>query len=420
MSDTQPQNAIIVGGGAAGLYCAFQLAKGGVAVTVFERNPLFGKKLRITGKGRCNMTNDCTPQEFLDNIYRGKKSLRSAIYGHTPQDVMAEFESIGVPVKVERGNRVFPMSENAHDVAARLENVCRRLGAELVSERVTEIILDDTGTAVGVVAAGTEHRAGAVVIATGGLSYPKTGSTGDGYRFAQRAGLAVTEKSPSLVPLLSDEPCCPALQGLSLKNVRLTVTDDEGREKYSGFGEMLFTDRGISGPLILTASAQLDFSAKACYNASIDLKPAVTEAELDARLLAMLASAQNKDVVNALHGLLPASLLPELLDKAGIDGRLKANSLTKDARKSIIRTLKGFSVAISGPAPIDEAVITRGGVDMSEISSSTMQSKKVPGLYFIGEVLDLDGKTGGFNLQIAWSTAFLAAKAVTASLLEIQ
>ncbi|MDR1821484.1 MAG: NAD(P)/FAD-dependent oxidoreductase [Oscillospiraceae bacterium] len=409
-------DAIIVGGGASGLYCAYQLARSGVAVTLFERNAVFGKKLRITGKGRCNMTNDCTPTEFLDNIYRGKRSLRSAIYGHTPQDVMAELEAIGVPVKVERGNRVFPVSENAHDVAARLENACRRAGAELITERVTEIILDERGAAAGIIAAGTEYRAGVVVVATGGLSYPKTGSTGDGYRFAQRAGLAVTQRLPSLVPLLSDELCCPALQGLSLKNVRLTVTDSGGREKYSGFGEMLFTDRGISGPLVLTASAQLDFSGGACYNAVIDLKPAVTEAELDARLLAMLQAGQNKDVVNALHGLLPASLLPVLLNKAEIDGRLKANSLTKDARKSVIRTLKGFTVSISGPATIDEAVITRGGVDMSGINSSTMESKLSPGLYFIGEVLDLDGKTGGFNLQIAWSTAFLAARAITARL----
>lgn len=405
------KSVCVVGGGAAGLMAAIHAARYGAAVTVFERNDRCGKKLRITGKGRCNVTNHCTRDEFFANIPANAKFLYSAWDRFSSADTEAFFEELGVPLKVERGNRVFPVSDRAGDVVEALVRECRRLGVSVKNARVGGLIVED-GEVRGVTFGEKAERFDAVIVATGGASYPKTGSDGDGYRFAEAVGHTVVAPRPSLVPLVEKGHFCATVQGLSLKNVRLVAREvASGKTVFSDFGEMLFTHYGVSGPLVLSASAHLTDIAPDKYELQIDLKPALDEKTLDARLLSDFKKYQNKDFVNALSDLLPQKLIDPLVRRSGIDGRKKVNAITKEERARFLSLLKALPVRIFGTRPIDEAIITKGGVALSEISPRTMASKRVKGLYFAGEVLDLDAYTGGFNLQIAFSTAVLAGEA---------
>ena len=401
----------MVGGGAAGLMAAIHAARYGAAVTVFERNDRCGKKLRITGKGRCNVTNHCTRDEFFANIPANAKFLYSAWDRFSSADTEAFFEELGVPLKVERGNRVFPVSDRAGDVVEALVRECRRLGVSVKNARVGGLLVEG-GAVRGVTFGEKAERFDAVIVATGGASYPKTGSDGDGYRFAEAVGHTVVAPRPSLVPLVEKGRFCATVQGLSLKNVRLVAREvASGKTVFSDFGEMLFTHYGVSGPLVLSASAHLTDIAPDKYELQIDLKPALDEKTLDARLLSDFKKYQNKDFVNALSDLLPQKLIDPLVRLSGIDGRKKVNAITKEERARFLSLLKALPVRVFGTRPIDEAIITKGGVALSEISPRTMASKRVKGLYFAGEVLDLDAYTGGFNLQIAFSTAVLAGEA---------
>lgn len=405
------KSVCVVGGGAAGLMAAIHAARYGAAVTVFERNDRCGKKLRITGKGRCNVTNHCTRDEFFANIPANAKFLYSAWDRFSSADTEAFFEELGVPLKVERGNRVFPVSDRAGDVVEALVRECRRLGVSVKNARVGGLIVED-GEVRGVTFGEKAERFDAVIVATGGASYPKTGSDGDGYRFAEAVGHTVVAPRPSLVPLVEKGHFCATVQGLSLKNVRLVAREvASGKTVFSDFGEMLFTHYGVSGPLVLSASAHLTDIAPDKYELQIDLKPALDEKTLDARLLSDFKKYQNKDFVNALSDLLPQKLIDPLVRRSGIDGRKKVNAITKEERARFLSLLKALPVRVFGTRPIDEAIITKGGVALSEISPRTMASKRVKGLYFAGEVLDLDAYTGGFNLQIAFSTAVLAGEA---------
>ena len=382
-------------------------ARGGAKVTLYERNRILGKKLRITGKGRCNVTNDCAPDEFLRHVTKNEKFLYSAIYGFTPDDAKRFFEESGVPLKTERGRRVFPVSDRAADIAEAFAENLRSLGVEIVHERVKDIIIEN-GEALGVVAS-RERRHDAVIVATGGLSYPLTGSTGDGYAFAENAGLKVVPGKASLVPIVTREDFS-AMAGLTLKNVTLTVKDERGREVFSEMGELLMTHFGVSGPLVLSASAHMTRGDISSYSMSLDLKPALTDEELDARVLSDFAKYSNRDFINALGDLLPQKLIAYIVGATGIDPRIKVNSVTREKRKKLISALKRFEITPIATRPIDEAVVTCGGVDVREISPSTMESKKVRRLFFAGEVIDVDAYTGGYNLQIAYSTGALAGE----------
>ena len=401
----------VVGGGAAGLMAAIHAARYGAAVTVFERNDRCGKKLRITGKGRCNVTNHCTRDEFFANIPANAKFLYSAWDRFSSADTEAFFEELGVPLKVERGNRVFPVSDRAGDVVEALVRECRRLGVAVRNARVGGLLVEG-GVVRGVTFGEKNERFDAVIVATGGASYPKTGSDGDGYRFARAVGHTVVAPRPSLVPLVEKGHFCASVQGLSLKNVRLVAREvASGKCVFSDFGEMLFTHYGVSGPLVLSASAHLTDITPDKYELLIDLKPALDEKTLDARLLSDFKKYQNKDFVNALFDLLPQKLIDPLVRRSGVDGRKKVNAVTREERARFLSLLKALPVRVFGTRPIDEAIITKGGVALSEISPRTMASKRAKGLYFAGEVLDLDAYTGGFNLQIAFSTAVLAGEA---------
>ena len=412
MTRTTDQNKIaVIGGGAAGMMAAIHAAAMGVSVTVFERNERCGRKLRITGKGRCNVTNHCTRDVFFANIPGNSRFLFSAWSRFDSAETERFFEEVGVPLKVERGNRVFPASDKATDVVDALVRECRAKGVRFVHSRVEGLLLEN-GRLRGVKYGKEEELFNAVIVATGGQSYPLTGSTGDGYRFAREAGISVTDLQPSLVPLVENGRFCASVQGLSLRNVELRVIDrQKNKEIFRDFGEMLFTHYGLSGPLVLSASAHLSQMEAGRYEISIDLKPALDEKTLDARLLSDFEKYKNKDFQNALSDLLPQKLIAPLVERSGIDGRKKVNAVTKEERKAFLALLKGLKIAIKGFRPIDEAIITKGGVALSEIDPKTMAAKKVEGLYFAGEVLDLDAYTGGFNLQIAWSTANAAARA---------
>ncbi len=407
MSDRQGTVAVI-GGGAAGMMAAITAAEAGAPVTVYEPNAVLGRKLRITGKGRCNVTNDCTPDEILDAVTKNPKFLRGAVYRFTPADTMSFFEEAGVPLKTERGQRVFPVSDRAADISGAMEKRMRALGVTVVREAVESLLFteeDGIKTAAGVQTESGVHAHGAVIVATGGVSYPGTGSRGDGYRFAKAAGLTVTEILPSLIPIVTKEDTAP-LSGLSLKNVTLTVLQG-GRAVFSEMGEMLFTHFGVSGPLVLSASAHMrgNFSS---YKLEIDLKPALDDATLDTRLLSDLTKYAQRDFVNALGDLLPQKLIDPVIAKAGIPPRTKAGTLTRQQRLALLQTLKHFSLTPVRFRPIDEAIVTSGGVDVAEIHTKTMMAKVCPGLFFAGEVLDVDAYTGGFNLQIAFSTGVAA------------
>lgn len=405
---------IIVGGGAAGMFAAAVAAKNGCEAILFEKNEKLGKKLYITGKGRCNVTNDCSPEELLNAVMKNAKFLYSAFYTFNSQDMMAFLEEAGTPLKTERGNRVFPCSDHSSDIIRALEGKMKKYGVRIhLKSQVKNLILED-GKATGVcLTDGSIHRAEAVIVATGGLSYPTTGSTGDGYRFAQEAGHQVTELSPSLVPLHTKEAYIPKMAGLSLKNVELTVKNGK-KVLYRDFGEMMFTHTGITGPLVLSASARLGSALRKFgeLSAFLDLKPALTPEQLDARILREFEAGKNKQFKNVIGVLFPSSLTPVMLEIGGISPEKPIHEISREERLGFGAMVKAFPFTINGLGEFKEAVITRGGVAVKEISPATMESKNISGLYFIGEVLDLDAVTGGFNLQIAWSTAYLAAMAV--------
>jgi len=398
---------IVIGAGAAGMLAAGAAAAQGADVLVLERNEKAGKKLYITGKGRCNLSNAVPPEDLIANVPGNASFLYSAFYGFGAFETIALFESLGLRTKVERGNRVFPASDKASDVIKALAAYMEKNGVELRLNTVVQNICQDSGHITGVMANGKFTPADAVIVATGGLSYPKTGSMGDGYRFAKGLGHAVTKLRPSLVSLKTKEPWAADLQGLSLKNVSLTVK--QGKKKlYDDFGEMLFTHEGVSGPLVLSASRYvLDKLNDGC-TLHIDLKPALSEKELDARLLRDLGAAINKDFRNCLDALLPQKLIPVVVTLSGIDPVRKAHDITKEERLRLGALLKNLTLTLCGTGGFDEAVVTAGGVSVDEINPGTMESKKVKGLYFAGEVIDVDAYTGGFNLQIAFSTGYAA------------
>lgn len=398
----------VIGGGAAGLMAAGYASMYGADVTVFEKMPRIGRKLLISGKGRCNLTNACDIETFMQNVPVNNRFLYSAINNFPPFDIIEFFENLGLRTKVERGNRVFPVSDRAMDVVDTLRRFATDNGARIVNAEIEDITAEDSRVKA-VKADGRVFDFDSVIIATGGLSYPRTGSTGDGFRFAEKLGHTVIPPKPSLVPLVSPDKCCPAMQGLSLRNVGLKIKDDNGKTVYTDFGEMLFTHFGVSGPIILSASCNTrDFSAD--YTAHIDLKPALDSEQLDARIQRDLRENINKAVSNSLSKLLPKKLIPVVLDRWGIDASKKCNSVTREERRALVTILKDFTITITGPRPIDEAIITSGGVKVSEINPKTMESKLIKGLYFAGEVIDVDAYTGGFNLTIAWATGRLAGE----------
>ena len=399
---------IVVGGGPAGMFAAITAAQKGSKVLLLERNDRLGKKLLITGKGRCNVTNNCTEQEVLHNIPRNGRFLYSALAALPPKAVMDFFESNGCPLKTERGNRVFPVSDRSASVLDCLQKLLRQSGVSVQTGRVTEIVTED-GAVSGVQTEKQQYFAENVILATGGLSYPTTGSTGDGYRLAEALGHTVSATEGSLVPLETVGDDCPRMQGLSLRNVDVKLLNQKGKVLYRDFGELLFTHFGVSGPTVLSASAHL--KGEHC-RLVIDLKPALEESKLDDRILRDLQMYQNRSMENALTDLLPRSMIPVVLDRLQIDPQMQANSLKKQQRRALVVLLKGFSLEITGKRPVAEAIITSGGVKVSEIDPKTMASKLVPGLYFAGEIIDCDAYTGGFNLQIAWSTAYAAATGV--------
>jgi len=390
----------VIGGGAAGMMAAVTAE---ADVTLFEKNPLLGKKLAITGKGRCNITNNCTVDEFLTNIPVNPKFLYTALNAFSPADTMAFFKKLGVPLKTERGNRVFPVSDKASDVVNALK---KAVNCPIIQNTVTEICIEN-GRVTGLKTGNKFYAFDAVIVCTGGMSYPLTGSTGDGYKFAQAAGLNVTPLKPSLVPIEVEEKWCRDLQGLSLRNVTIKITDND-KVIYSDFGELLFTHFGLSGPVILSASAYMREIKN--YKILIDLKSALDEKTLDTRLLSDFTKNINKNFSNALNDLLPQKMIPVIISLSGIDPYKKVNLITHEERFKLLKLIKSLTLTLKCFRPIEEAIITSGGVDCRELDPKTMQSKKVRGLYFAGEVIDVDGYTGGFNLQIAFSTAVLAAR----------
>lgn len=402
-------DAVIIGAGAAGLMCAVQLAWGGKSAAVIEHERILAKKLRITGKGRCNVTNNCDVQTVLANTVSNPRFMYSALSAFSPEDTMAFFEMLGVSLKTERGNRVFPVSDNANDIADCLINTAKQAGVKFIRKNAAEIIFEN-GRAKAVRCEGDTIFGDNIIVACGGKSYPKTGSTGDGYTFAKAAGHNVTEIKPSLVPLVTQNKSeCAEMMGLSLRNVTLSLYE-KGRDKpiYSELGEMLFTHFGVSGPLVLSASAHIKGNADK-YSITVDLKPALDEQKLDARILRDFEDSKNRDFSNSLGRLLPAKLIPVIIKRTGIDPAKKINQITKAERERLISEIKCFKLGIAALRPIDEAIITRGGVDVKEIEPGSMRSKLKENLFFIGEVLDIDAYTGGFNLQLAFATANSAA-----------
>ena len=406
---------VVVGGGAAGMMAAVAAAENGHTVTLLEKNEKLGKKVYITGKGRCNLTNNCEVEELLAAVCVNRKFLYSAFYGFTSQDTIDFFEQSGMHTKTERGNRVFPASDHASDVIAALSGRLKKSGVkvmlhaevkellmEALPRRITGVVLQD----------GKRIPADAVIVATGGISYRTTGSTGDGYRFAKAAGHEVTECSPSLVPMETAEDWAARLQGLSLRNVEVTILDGK-KELYREFGEMMFTHYGVTGPLILTASSVVQKKLAAHpLTLRINLKPALTEEQLDARILREFEAAKNKQFKNVIGALYPAKLIPVMIERSGIPEEKPVHDISKEERRALVTLTREFSLTLTGLRDYNEAIVTRGGVSIREVNPTTMESKKAAGLYFAGEVLDLDAVTGGFNLQIAWSTGYAAGKSI--------
>ena len=398
---------IIIGGGAAGCMAALQAARLGKSVLVFEKNEKLGRKLRITGKGRCNVTNNSPSEEHMRNIPVNPRFMYSSFSLFSPEDTMALFEELGVALKTERGNRVFPVSDKADDIADAMAGEMKKLRVKVIHKRVTKLIINE-GRCCGVRSGNEEYMANSVLIACGGRSYPNTGSTGDGYTLAESAGHTITELKPSLVPLTSPDKFCAEMMGLSLRNVTLTLYDRE-KPIYSELGEMLFTHFGLSGPLVLSASSHIREMEPNRYSLKIDLKPGLSPEQLDARIQRDFAENLNRDFINGIRKLLPAKLIPVAVRLSGISPEQKVNGITREQRHKFGELIKSFPVRISGFRPIDEAIITSGGVSVKEIDPRTMESKLMPGLFFAGEVIDIDAYTGGFNLQIAFSTAYSAA-----------
>ena len=399
-------DGIVIGGGAAGMMSAITAARSGSRVLLLERNGRLGKKLLITGKGRCNVTNDCSAQEVLQNVPRNGRFLYSAMTAFPPERAKAFFEENGCPLKTERGNRVFPQSDKAQSVLTSLERSMREAGVEIRGERAVHILTRENRVS-GVQTENGFFAAKWAILATGGVSYPATGSTGDGYAMAKELGHTVVEPVGNLVPLEIAGDDCPDMQGLSLRNVGVKLLNDKGKILYQDFGELLFTHFGVSGQTVLSASCHL--KGESC-RLVLDLKPALDAGKLDARILRDLDMYRNRTMENALTDLLPRSMIPVVLRRLEIPAGLQANALTKQKRRELVDLLKSFSLPILGKRPVSEAIITSGGIRVSEIDPKTMESKRIPGLYFAGEIIDCDAYTGGFNLQIAWATAVAAGK----------
>ena len=403
-----PNRVCIVGGGAAGMMAAGTALLYGASVTVYESQAILGKKLGITGKGRCNVTNNTDIQGFLENVPRNPRFLYSALNALSPRETMSFFEGLGVELKAERGNRVFPVTDKAKTIVDALKAYSS--AAHFIHEKVIRIKKNDENKTFSVHTNKGVMEYDRVIIATGGRSYPLTGSDGSGYKLAIRLGHSVTDITPSLIPIESTAPLCQRMQGLSLKNVAISIVDKTKKRIYSDFGEMMFTHFGVTGPVILSGSAHIRSYPINELTLSIDLKPALDEQMLDSRLLSDFAKNSNKDLINSLGALLPSKMILPFIEYTGIDPRIKVNSITKEMRKKILTSLKSFDIPLSRFRPIDEAIITSGGIDVKEISTKTMESKLVSGLYFAGEIIDVDAYTGGFNLQIAFSTGYLAGK----------
>lgn len=401
---------VVIGGGAAGMMCAATAADRGLKVILLDPNRQLGRKLRITGKGRCNLTNNCEIKTFMQNIPGDGRFLFSALNRLSPADTMALFESRGLALKTERGNRVFPVSDNANDVAGTMARWCARSGVIVERCKAKKVVVEN-GAVIGVETEKGLIRCRAAAVCTGGLSYPLTGSTGDGLRFAEALGHIVTPPRASLVPLESPDAYCAEMQGFSLRNVVLSAYEED-KLIYKELGEMLFTHFGVSGPLVLSASAHMRHMGSKKYRLEIDLKPALDEKKLDARILRDFEKYANREFKNALSDLAGSAMIPVLVRLSGIPEDTKVNSITREQRMKLLHLFKAFPVAVSGTRPIDEAIVTAGGVNTKEINPRTMESKLISELYFAGEVLDLDGYTGGFNLQIAWSTGFVAGNSV--------
>ena len=399
-------DGIVIGGGAAGMFAAVHAARQGSRVLLLERQPRLGKKLLITGKGRCNVTNDCSAQEVMANIPRNGRFLYSALNACDPACVMAFFEQQGCALKTERGGRVFPVTDRSASVLDALVSAMDSAGVTRRTGRATDLAVSD-GRITGVCVDGQSLSCDWVILATGGLSYPATGSTGDGYIMAKKVGHTVTACEGSLVPLTTAGTDAQDMQGLSLRNVGVRLLNAKGKAVYKDFGELLFTHFGVSGPTVLSASAHL----KGACTLSIDLKPALDEGKLNERILRDLEIYKNRSMENALTDLLPRSMIPVVLRRLGVEGALQANSFTKENRRALVQLLKSFTLSVTGKRPVEEAIITSGGIKVSEVDPGTMGSKLVDGLYFAGEILDCDAYTGGFNLQIAWATAYTAAMA---------
>lgn len=405
-------DVLIIGGGAAGLMAAGTVSMTGKSVTVLERNDRPARKVMITGKGRCNVTNNCTElDELIENVPQNGRFLYSAFSNFMPSDTMELFEDMGVPLKTERGGRVFPVSDKAVDIVDALVSFATGDGAQIVKGRAKELIIEN-GTVKGAVTYdGEKIFAEKVLIATGGKSYPATGSTGDGYELAKQAGHTVTELKPSLVSLVCHEGFCTDLQGLALKNVSMSVIDSvTNKEIYKDFGEMLFTHFGVSGPMILSAGAHMRNMQRGRYKIYVDMKPGLSYEQLDARILRDFSENNNKNFINSLGGLLPRKMIPVAVKLSGIKPTEKVNQITKEQRHKFAEVLKKFKITVNDFSPIEEAIVTSGGVKVSEIDPKTMESKIVKNLYFAGEVIDVDAYTGGFNLQIAFSTGRLAGE----------
>jgi len=400
-------DVIVIGGGPAGMFAAICAAKHGAKVLLLEGNSRLGKKLLITGKGRCNVTNNCSVEEVLQNVPRNGRFLYGALNAFPPDKVISYFEENGCPLKTERGNRVFPVSDKSQTILDCLSRGLKASCVEICYDRVASITGNESGV-TSVITTSKTYRAASVILATGGMSYPSTGSTGDGYRLAEKLGHTVIEPTGSLVPLEILEQDCKEMQGLSLRNVAVKLQDANGKVLFRDFGELLFTHFGLSGPTVLSASCHL--KGNGC-SISMDLKPALNEAKLNDRILRDLEQYKNRTMENALTDLLPRTMIPVVLRRLDVPADQQANSFTKQQRRQLVALLKNFTFTISEKRPVSEAIITSGGIKVSEINPKTMESKKIPGLYFAGEIIDCDAYTGGFNLQIAWSTAALAGYA---------
>lgn len=409
-------DALVVGGGAAGMMAAGTAAQRGLKVCLLEKNQVLGKKIRITGKGRCNVTNNCDVRTFIESVPTNGRFLYGAAAQFPPADTMRFFEELGLPLKTERGNRVFPVSDRAADVAEKLIEFNRRENVRMEIGEADRLLLED-GRVQGVrLKNGSQILADSIAVCCGGMSYPGTGSTGDGYQLARQAGHTITKLRPSLVPLAAQgEDCkdCRDMMGLSLKNISIKVQDTKSRKTvYEDFGELLFTHFGLSGPVILSASSHMQNMSPGRYHVVIDLKPALSPEKLDARLLRDFGENHNKDFSNSLTALLPHKMIPVMVRKSGIAPDTKCNAITREMRHAFVSLLKSYEIEIAGFRPIEEAIVTSGGVSIHEINPKTMESKLVEGLYFAGEVIDVDAYTGGFNLQIAFCTGRLAGKSI--------